>query len=47
MIDKKLAEHFANDWIDSWNSHDLNRILSHYADSFEMSAQVQVKARAG
>lgn len=24
--------------IDSWNSHDLDRILSHYSDDFEMSA---------
>ena len=38
MIDKKFAEHFAREWIDSWNSHDLNRILSHYSDEFEMSS---------
>jgi hypothetical protein len=29
MIDKTFAEHFAQEWIDVWNSHDLNRILSH------------------
>ncbi|MFM9938101.1 MAG: nuclear transport factor 2 family protein [Hyphomicrobiaceae bacterium] len=22
----------AEDWIDAWNAHDLDRILSHYAD---------------
>ncbi len=22
---------FAEDWIDSWNTHDLDRILAHYA----------------
>lgn len=38
MIDKKFADRFAHDWIDSWNSHDLNRVLSHYADDFEMSS---------
>jgi SnoaL-like domain len=38
MIDKCFAEHFANDWIDSWNSYDLDRILSHYSDDFEMSS---------
>jgi hypothetical protein len=38
MIDNKFAEHFANDWIDSWNSHDLGRVLSHYSDTFEMSS---------
>ena len=36
MIDKAFAEHFASEWIDSWNSHDLDRILSHYSDDFEM-----------
>jgi SnoaL-like domain len=38
MIDKTFAEHFAIDWIESWNSHDLDRILSHYSDDFEMSS---------
>jgi SnoaL-like domain len=43
MIDRKFAEHFANDWIDSWNNHDLDRVLSHYADDFEMSSPVIVQ----
>jgi hypothetical protein len=43
MIDKKFAEHFANDWIASWNSHDLDRILSHYSDQFEMSSPVIIQ----
>jgi hypothetical protein len=43
MIDKSFAEHFAADWIDSWNSHDLDRILSHYSDDFEMSSPLIVK----
>ena len=38
MINRQFAEHFANDWIDSWNNHDLDRVLSHYADEFEMSS---------
>jgi hypothetical protein len=38
MMDKSFAEHFAADWIDSWNSHDLERILAHYEDDFEMSS---------
>ena len=38
MIDKDFAEHFARDWIDAWNSHDLDRVLSHYSDAFEMSS---------
>jgi len=26
------ARAFADEWIAAWNSHDLDRILSHYAD---------------
>jgi hypothetical protein len=37
-MDKAFAEHFAADWIESWNAHDLGRVLSHYAEDFEMSS---------
>ncbi len=30
-IDDTFARAFAADWIDSWNAHDLDRVLSHYA----------------
>lgn len=43
MIDKTFADHFARDWIDAWNSHDLDRILSHYSDTFEMSSPVIIQ----
>lgn len=26
---------FAHRWIDDWNSHDIDRVLSHYADTAE------------
>jgi hypothetical protein len=29
------AKHFAEQWIQSWNNHDLNAIIAHYADEFE------------
>lgn len=38
MIDKAFADVFSADWIESWNAHDINRILSHYTDDFEMSS---------
>ena len=38
MLTREFAEHFARDWIESWNSHDLARILSHYSDDFTMSS---------
>ncbi len=28
---------FAHDWISAWNSHDLDRILEHYTDDFEIT----------
>ncbi|MDD2717673.1 MAG: nuclear transport factor 2 family protein [Candidatus Wallbacteria bacterium] len=37
-MDKNFAESFAEEWIRAWNSHDLEQILSHYADDFEMSS---------
>lgn len=32
MIDRAFAERFAKEWIEAWNAHDLDAILSHYAD---------------
>ncbi len=40
MITQAIAEHFAKEWIESWNTHDMDRILSHYTDDFEMSSPV-------
>lgn len=38
MISREFGERFAEEWIAAWNSHDLDRILSHYADDFTMSS---------
>ena len=38
MITKESARRFADEWISAWNAHDLDRILSHYTDDFEMSS---------
>lgn len=35
-ITDAFARHFAQQWIDAWNAHDLDRILSHYDDAFVM-----------
>lgn len=42
MIEASFAEHFANDWIASWNAHDLPRILAHDADDFVMESPMIV-----
>lgn len=31
------AKHFAEEWIQVWNSHDLDQILAHYSDDFEIT----------
>lgn len=36
VIDAAWAHELANEWIAAWNSHDLERIFSHYVDTFEM-----------
>jgi ketosteroid isomerase-like protein len=38
MISIDQAQQFGQEWVDSWNSHDLDRILSHYADDFQMTS---------
>jgi SnoaL-like domain len=38
MITKDFAAEFSQDWVDSWNSHDIARILSHYHEDFVMSS---------
>lgn len=43
MIDKAFADHFAAEWVESWNAHDLDRILLHYTDDFEMTSPVITK----
>jgi len=39
-MDKDFTDHFAREWLDAWNSHDLDRIMAHYADDFEMNSPI-------
>lgn len=45
MMPKTIIElkAIAEDWIASWNAHDLDRIMSHYADNVEFEANTVVK----
>lgn len=36
VISPEHAERFAQEWVAAWNSGDIERILSHYSDDFEM-----------
>ncbi|MDC8451246.1 MAG: nuclear transport factor 2 family protein [Nitrospira sp.] len=38
MISPQFAAQFAEEWVAVWNSRDLDRILAHYADDFEMAS---------
>lgn len=38
---------FAKEWIASWNSHDLSRILSHYAEDIEITTPMIKLATGG
>ena len=46
MITPAFASAFAAEWIAAWNAHDLDRILAHYADDFEMSSPI-IRSLAG
>jgi hypothetical protein len=37
---KMDARAFADEWIAAWNSHDLDRILSHYSEKAELLSPV-------
>ena len=37
-MDNAFAQQFAQEWIEAWNSHDLERVLAHYSDDFVMNS---------
>ncbi len=43
-MDAQQAEKFAEEWIAAWNSHNLDTILSHCEEDFEMSSPLIVQA---
>lgn len=42
-MDLAGAKLFAREWVAAWNAHDIERILGHYDDDFEMSSPVIAK----
>ena len=38
MLDLKEAEQFAKRWCDAWNSHNLDSIMTHYADEVVLTS---------
>ena len=43
MVNEKDALQFAHEWVAAWNSHDLDRIISHYAEELEFISPLIVQ----
>jgi ketosteroid isomerase-like protein len=46
-MDFAFAEQFTKEWLDAWNSHDLERILSHFTDDVVFTSPVAVRVLEG
>jgi predicted ester cyclase len=46
-LQSSFAREFAQDWVDAWNSHDLERILTHYDDEVLLTSPVALKLLNG
>ena len=42
-MDIEFAKNFADEWIDSWNSHDIDKIISHYEEELEFKSPLIVE----
>jgi len=43
MLTEKDAYEFANHWVQAWNSHDLDEIMSHYAANVVLISPIAAK----
>ena len=39
-MEQDIARHFAADWVAAWNSHDMNRIMDHYAEDLHFTSPI-------
>jgi predicted ester cyclase len=46
-LQASFAREFAQDWVDAWNSHDLERILTHYDDQVLLVSPIALKLLNG
>ncbi len=46
-LQASFAREFAQDWVDAWNSHDLERILTHYDAEVLLVSPVALKLLGG
>ncbi len=43
MIDQQFANTFAAEWIDCWNTRNLDRLMQHYTDDFTIETPYALK----
>ena len=43
MLEESQARELAEHWVRAWNSHDLDRIMAHYADDVVLISPVAVR----
>jgi predicted ester cyclase len=43
LLTEKDIREFAADWVRAWNSHDIETILSHYAENVVLTSPVAVR----
>jgi hypothetical protein len=46
-MDSAFARQFASDWRDAWNAHDLDAILSHFADAIVFTSPMAQRIVGG
>jgi hypothetical protein len=42
-MDSAFAQHFAAQWLDAWNAHDLNAILGHFDDEVVFTSPLAIR----
>jgi hypothetical protein len=42
ILNADFALSFAHSWIEGWNQHDIDAVLSHYVDDFELTSPLIV-----
>ncbi len=42
-LTSERARRFASEWIESWNSHDLDRIMTHYAENVVLTSPIAAR----
>jgi hypothetical protein len=46
-LQEPFVRDFAHDWVEGWNSHDLDRILAHYDDDVTLVSPIAIKLLNG